>query len=227
MIRVESLTRRYGPLVAVDDLTFSVEPGEVLGFLGPNGAGKTSLIKALMEQDQRVEVSVSHTTRPQRPGEVEGVNYFFVSTETFHEMREAGAFFESAEVFGHLYGTSLTQLEARLSDGADVILEIDWQGAQQVRKLLPDSAWLFILPPSLEALKSRLQARGQDAEDTIDLRMRAARDEMSHWDEADYLIINDQFDVALEALQALVRSLRLRTGQQQSALQDLIEDLLT
>lgn len=201
--------------------------GQLLIVSAPSGAGKTSLIKALMEQDQRVEVSVSHTTRPQRPGEVEGVNYFFISTETFHEMREAGAFFESAEVFGHFYGTSLTQLEARLSDGADVILEIDWQGAQQVRRLLPDSAWLFILPPSLEALKSRLQARGQDEEDTIDLRMRAARDEMSHWDEADYLIINDQFDVALEALQALVRSLRLRTGQQQSALQDLIEDLLT
>jgi len=201
--------------------------GQLLIVSAPSGAGKTSLIKALMKQDQRVEVSVSHTTRPQRPGEVEGVNYFFISTETFREMREAGAFFESAEVFGHFYGTSLTQLEARLSDGADVILEIDWQGAQQVRKLLPDSAWLFILPPSLEALKSRLQTRGQDAEDIIDLRMRAARDEMSHWDEADYLIINDQFDVALEALQALVRSLRLRTGQQQSALQDLIEDLLT
>ena len=192
----------------------------------PSGAGKTSLIKALMEQDQRVEVSVSHTTRPQRPGELEGVNYFFISTETFHEMREAGAFFESAEVYGHFYGTSLTQLEVRLSEGADVILEIDWQGAEQVRKLLPDSAWLFILPPSLEALKSRLQARGQDAEDTIEMRMRAARDEMSHWNQADYLIINDRFDLALEALQALVRSLRLRTGQQQSALQNLIEDLL-
>ena len=200
--------------------------GQLLIVSAPSGAGKTSLIKALMEQDQRVEVSVSHTTRPPRPGEVDGVNYFFISTETFHEMREAGAFFESAEVFGHFYGTSLTQLEARLSDGADVILEIDWQGAQQVRKLLPDSAWLFILPPSLAALKSRLQARGQDAEDTIDVRMRAARDEMSHWDEADYLIINDQFDSALEALQALVRSLRLRTGQQQSALQNLIENLL-
>jgi len=200
--------------------------GQLLIVSAPSGAGKTSLIKALMEQDQRVEVSVSHTTRPQRPGEVEGVNYFFISTETFHEMREAGAFFESAEVFGHFYGTSLTQLEARLSDGADVILEIDWQGAQQVRKLLPDSAWLFILPPSLKALKARLQARGQDAEDTIEIRMRAARDEMSHWDEADYLIINDQFDSALEALQALVRSLRLRTGQQQSVLQNLIEDLL-
>ena len=200
--------------------------GQLLIVSAPSGAGKTSLIKALMEQDQRVEVSVSHTTRPQRPGELEGVNYFFISTETFHEMREAGAFFESAEVFGHFYGTSLTQLEVRLSDGADVILEIDWQGAEQVRKLLPDSAWLFILPPSLEALKSRLQARAQDAEDTIEIRMRAARDEMSHWDQADYLIINDQFDSALEALQALVRSLRLRIGQQQSALQNLIEDLL-
>ena len=200
--------------------------GQLLIVSAPSGAGKTSLIKALMEQDQRVEVSVSHTTRPQRPGEAEGVNYFFISTETFHEMREAGAFFESAEVFGHFYGTSLTQLEARLSDGADVILEIDWQGAQQVRKLLPDSTWLFILPPSLKALKARLQARGQDAEATIEIRMRAARDEMSHWDEADYLIINDQFDSALEALQALVRSLRLRTGQQQSVLQNLIEDLL-
>jgi len=200
--------------------------GQLLIVSAPSGAGKTSLIEALMEQDQRVEVSVSHTTRPQRPGELEGVNYFFISTETFHEMREAGAFFESAEVFGHFYGTSLTQLESRLSNGADVILEIDWQGAEQVRKLLPDSAWLFILPPSLEALKSRLQARGQDAEDTIEIRMRAARDEMSHWDEADYLIINDQFDSALVALQALVRSLRLRTGQEQSALQNLIEDLL-
>ena len=200
--------------------------GQLLIVSAPSGAGKTSLIKALMGQDQRVEVSVSHTTRPQRPGELEGVNYFFISTETFHEMREAGAFFESAEVYGHFYGTSLTQLEVRLSEGADVILEIDWQGAEQVRKLLPDSAWLFILPPSLEALKSRLQARGQDAEDTIEIRMRAARDEMSHWNQADYLIINDRFDSALEALQALVRSLRLRTGQQQSALQNLIEDLL-
>jgi guanylate kinase len=207
-------------------LIVNASRGQLLIVSAPSGAGKTSLIKALMKQDQRVEVSVSHTTRPQRSGEVEGVNYFFISTETFHEMREAGAFFESAEVFGHFYGTSLTQLEARLSDGADVILEIDWQGAQQVRKLLPDSAWLFLLPPSLEALKSRLQARGQDDEDTIEIRMRAARDEMSHWDEADYLIINDQFDSALEALQALVRSLRLRTGQQQSALQNHIEDLL-
>ena len=200
--------------------------GQLLIISAPSGAGKTSLITALVQQEPRVEVSVSHTTRPQRPGETEGINYFFITTEAFQEMRDAGAFFESAEVFGHYYGTSLNQLESRLAEGADVILEIDWQGAQQVRQLLPDSAWVFILPPSIEALKTRLQSRAQDNADTIEVRMRAARDEMSHWHEADYLIINDNFDSALEELRALVRSQRLRTDPQQSALHDLIDDLL-
>ena len=170
----------------------------------PSGAGKTSLIKALMEKDQRVEVSVSPTTRPQRPGEVEGVNYFFISTETFDEMREAGAFFESAEVFGHFYGTSLTQLEVRLSDGADVILEIDWQGANQVRSVFKSGVSIFVLPPSVGELRQRLFDRGKDSVVVIERRMAEARKEISHWKDADYVIINDNFQIACEKLQQLL-----------------------
>ena len=200
--------------------------GQLFVISAPSGAGKTSLVAATIAHVGYLAVSVSHTTRSPRPDDVDGRDYHFVKQREFERMIASGALFEYAKVFGNFYGTSKQSVEAQLAAGVDVILEIDWQGAQQVRKLLPDSAWLFLLPPSLEALKSRLQARGQDNEDTIEIRMRAARDEMSHWDEADYLIINDQFDLALEALQALVRSLRLRTGQQQSVLQNLIEDLL-
>ncbi|MDG2461305.1 MAG: guanylate kinase [Luminiphilus sp.] len=200
--------------------------GQLLIISAPSGAGKTSLIEALVEADERVEVSVSHTTRPMRPRERHGINYYFVSESAFMSLREAGAFFEWAEVFGNFYGTEIAQLEARLADGADVILEIDWQGAQQVRRLLPDSAWAFILPPSVEALKARLQHRGQDNDDTIDVRMRAARNEISHWEEADYLIINDDFDTALSELRAIVHSLRLRTSQQRIVLNELIRTLL-
>jgi len=200
--------------------------GQLLIISAPSGAGKTSLIKALIDADDRIEVSVSHTTRPQRPGEQEGVNYFFVSDATFMALRDQGAFFEWAEVFGHFYGTGIAQLEARLAQGADVIVEIDWHGAQQVRKLMPDSAWAFILPPSIDSLKARLQSRGQDNEDTIGVRMAAAQAEMSHWEEADYLIINEDFDVALSELQAVVSSLRLRTSQQRVTLGALIEELL-
>ena len=192
----------------------------------PSGAGKTSLIKALMEQDERVEVSVSHTTRPQRPGEAEGVNYFFISTEAFHEMREAGAFFESAEVFGHLYGTSLTQLEARLSDGADVILEIDWQGARQVKALVETAVAIFILPPSTRALRERLTERGQDDEAIIERRMHAARNEMIHYDEADFVVLNDDFDTAPGDLQSIIRAHRLAQSAQARHLTHVIADLL-
>ena len=201
--------------------------GQLLIVSAPSGAGKTSLIKALMEQEDRVEVSVSHTTRPQRPGETEGVNYFFVSTDTFNEMRDAGAFFESAEVFGHLYGTSLAQLEARLSDGADVILEIDWQGAQQVKHQRPDSRAIFILPPSRQTLLERLNARGQDDEAVIQARMEEAVQEMSHYVESDYLVVNEDFERALADLEAIVASLRLATHKQEAALAPLLEDLLS
>ena len=200
--------------------------GQLLIISAPSGAGKTSLIKALVDAETRIEVSVSHTTRPMRPGERDGINYYFVSEAEFLSLRDAGAFFEWAEVFGNFYGTGIAQLEARLAEGADVILEIDWQGAQQVRRLLPDSAWAFILPPSVDALKSRLQSRGQDNDNTIDVRMGAARSEISHWEEADYLIINDDFDTALTELRAVVHSLRLRTSQQRIVLDELINSLL-
>lgn len=201
--------------------------GQLLIISAPSGAGKTSLIKALVDAEARIEVSVSHTTRPMRPGERDGINYHFISETEFLSLRDAGAFFEWAEVFGNFYGTGIAQLEARLAEGADVILEIDWQGAQQVRRLLPDSAWAFILPPSVDALKARLQSRGQDNDDTIEVRMRAARSEISHWEEADYLIINDEFDTALTELRAIVHSLRLRTSQQRIVLDELINTLLT
>ena len=207
-------------------VTIKPSRGQLLIISAPSGAGKTSLIKALVDSDERIEVSVSHTTRPQRPGEQEGINYFFVSEAEFLSLRDEGAFFEWAEVFGHSYDTGIAQLEARLAQGADVILEIDWQGAQQVRKLLPDSGWAFILPPSIESLKARLQSRGQDNQDTIEVRMAAAQAEMSHWEEADYVIINEDFDAALSELRAVVRALRLRTSQQRLALSELIADLL-
>ena len=208
------------------DVDIKPPKGQLLIISAPSGAGKTSLIKALIDADDRIEVSVSHTTRPKRPGEQDGANYFFVSETEFLSLRDTGAFFEWAEVFGHYYGTGIAQLETRLAQGADVILEIDWQGAQQVRKVLPDSAWAFILPPSIESLKARLEARGQDNEDTIEVRMAAAQAEMSHWEEADYLIINEDFNVALMELQAVVRSLRLRISQQRAALSELIAHLM-
>ena len=208
------------------DVDIKPPKGQLLIISAPSGAGKTSLIKALIDADERIEVSVSHTTRPKRPGEQDGANYFFVSETEFLSLRDTGAFFEWAEVFGHYYGTGIAQLETRLAQGADVILEIDWQGAQQVRKVLPDSAWAFILPPSIESLKARLEARGQDNQDTIEVRMAAAQAEMSHWEEADYLIINEDFNVALMELQAVVRSLRLRISQQRAALSELIAHLM-
>ena len=204
----------------------NISRGLLVSISASSVAGKTSLIRALIANDRRIEVSVSHTTRPQRPGEIEGINYFFVASETFQRLQDDGAFFEWAEVFGHCYGTSTAQLDARLKQGADVILEIDWQGAQQVRNLLPDSTWIFILPPSVASLKTRLRERGQDTDATIDLRMQAAQDEMSHCDEADYLVINDVFDTALIELQAIISAARLRTERQQTTHTTLLRDLL-
>lgn len=192
----------------------------------PSGAGKTSLVSALVKSNPEVCVSISHTTRPMRPGEVDGVNYHFVDHATFEKMLAEDAFLEHARVFNNLYGTSQQWVVDTLNQGIDVILEIDWQGAQQVRKLMPDTVSLFILPPSLACLRHRLMGRGQDEEAVIDARMSEAISEMSHYVEADYLIINDDFTIALAQFQALITSQHIRRERQVERHGDLLRELL-
>lgn len=175
----------------------------------PSGAGKTSLVRELIESLDGIQVSVSHTTRERREGEVDGVNYHFVDVARFEAMVEQGDFFEYARVFDNYYGTSRSAVQAMLAAGQDVILEIDWQGARQVRAQLPDAVSVFILPPSREELERRLAGRGTDEHAVIARRMRDAVDEMSHHDEYDYLVINDDFTTALRELQSLVIARRL------------------
>jgi guanylate kinase len=204
----------------------SQRSGTLFTISAPSGAGKTSLVKALVDAEPSLEVSVSHTTRPMRPGEVNGVNYHFCDRTAFEAMLEDGAFLEHAEVFGNLYGTSQRFVEAALAEDRDVILEIDWQGARQVKRLLPDSCSIFILPPSEAALRERLTGRGQDDAATIERRMAAAASEMSHYVDADYLVINDDFDTALQELRAIVRCQRLVTERQVERLGSRLERLL-
>ncbi|AFU99704.1 guanylate kinase [Simiduia agarivorans] len=201
--------------------------GNLYTVSAPSGAGKTSLVQALVDSTPGIRVSVSHTTRAMRPGEVEGVNYHFVSQDTFMEMLGEAQFLEHARVFNNLYGTSKVWVEAQLAAGTDVILEIDWQGAQQVRKLFEDAIGLFILPPSRDALRARLTGRGQDSEDIIDGRMQEAINEMTHYVEADYLIINDDFDTALQEFRSLVISQRLTQLHQSSRHAQLLQELLS
>lgn len=200
--------------------------GTLFTVSAPSGAGKTSLVGALVKSNPEVCVSVSHTTRAMRPGEVDGINYHFVSRQVFEEMLEAGDFLEHATVFGNLYGTSQKWVMETLKQGVDVILEIDWQGAEQVRRLIPNTVGLFILPPSLACLRQRLTSRGQDDESVINARMAEAISEMSHYPEADYLIINDDFTVALAQFQALVTSQHLRLDRQVQRYEKLLQDLL-
>ena len=193
----------------------------------PSGAGKTSLVRELIESLDGIRVSVSHTTRAQRRGEVDGVNYHFVNSAEFEAMISQGEFFEYAQVFDNFYGTSRSAVEALLKAGQDVILEIDWQGAQQVREQVPDSVSIFILPPSCDELERRLANRGTDAHATIARRMRDAVSEMSHYDEYDYLVINDDFTTALRELQSLVIAQRLSLARQQDSHGPLLTALLS
>lgn len=170
----------------------------------PSGGGKTSLIKALLEKDDRVTLSISYTTRIPRPGEKDGADYHFVDDPEFVRLIGQNAFLEHAEVYGHRYGTAREQVQNKLRAGFDVLLDIDWQGARQLRESFPSCCSIFILPPSLESLRNRLSRRGQDSKQVIDLRMKEARAEISHWDEFEHLIINDNFDKALADLQSIV-----------------------
>jgi guanylate kinase len=180
----------------------------------PSGAGKTSLVHALCKADPAVQVSVSYTTRAPRPGEQPGKHYHFVTRDQFQKMLERGEFLESALVHGNYYGTSELWVRSQLAAGASIVLEIDWQGAAQVRRRFPDSIGIFVLPPSLAALEQRLRSRAQDTEDVIAARLQAARAEMAHACEYDYVIINDDFDTAVQDLCAVVRAARLRTALQ-------------
>lgn len=202
-------------------------PGTLFIVSAPSGAGKTSLVNALVERDARIRISVSHTTRAQRPGEQDGRDYRFTDRETFMDMVSDGRFLEHAEVFGNLYGTSSDWVENTLAGGEDVVLEIDWQGAAQVRRLRPEATAVFILPPSLATLAERLRQRGQDDEGVITERLAGAQEEMTHYAEFDYLVVNDQFETALEDLQAIVRARRLRQDRQDVALEAALRDLLS
>ena len=179
-------------------------PAQVFVLAAPSGGGKTSLIRALIEQDRSLRPSVSHTTRPARPGEQHGEHYYFVSEEDFRELIDEGAFLEYALVFGDYKGTSKNEVERQLTGGYDVLLDIDWQGARQVGESIPHSQSIFILPPSLEVLKDRLANRGQDSAAVIARRMAGARSEISHWNEFDFIIINKNFDSALKDLRSII-----------------------
>ena len=194
----------------------------------PSGAGKSSLIQAFLKTQPLYDsqVSVSHTTRAPRPGETHGEHYFFVNHDEFRSMIAEDAFLEHAEVFGNYYGTSRKTIESVLATGVDIFLDIDWQGAKQIRQKMPQARSIFILPPSKEELDRRLRGRGQDSEEVIAKRMAQAVAEMSHYAEYDYLIVNDDFDTALADLKTILRAERLRMGRQKQRHDALISKLL-
>lgn len=202
-------------------------PGTLFTISAPSGAGKTSLVSALAESTADICVSVSHTTRPMRPGEQDGIDYHFVDEASFEKMIEDGAFLEQARVFNNFYGTAQSWVETKLAQGKDVILEIDWQGADQVHHLLPDSISIFVLPPSRQALENRLKNRGQDKPEVIDQRLAEAAEEMSHYANADFLVINDEFSIALAEIRAIITAKRLESVKQQNRHQLLLQDLLS
>ena len=199
--------------------------GSMIMIVAPSGAGKSSLVSALLSTDPTLALSISCTTRSPRPGEVNGVNYHFISDEEFLSRKEQGDFLEWAQVHGNYYGTSKSWIQEKMQRGQDVILEIDWQGARQIQQHVPNAIWIFFLPPSLKVLEDRLNARGQDDAVTIHNRIKAAHEELSHIAEANYLVVNDLFQAALFELRQIISASRLRTLPQIARHSDLIEKL--
>jgi guanylate kinase len=199
--------------------------GNIFLVAAPSGAGKSSLVNALLARDGAIRLSVSFTTRAPRPGETQGREYHFVSAEEFAARKAGGEFLETAQVHGNWYGTSRQWIEQCLSEASDVLLEIDWQGAQQVKQQFPQAVGVFILPPSMEALQARLERRGQDSAPVIERRLRAARSEMAHAPEFDFIIINETFELALAELAAIVTAMRLRSASQAARAPELFDRL--
>ena len=204
--------------------------GKLIGTLfivsAPSGTGKTSLVNALVRDTNHLKLSISSTTRPIRPREIDGYHYHFIESEKFKQKITAGDFLEYAEVFGNFYGTSLETVDKMLNEGHDVVLEIDWQGAQLIKKRRAGAVSIFILPPSIGALRERLETRGQDSKEVIEARMKKSMNEISHYYEADYLVINDDFEDALKGLKTIVRAHRLETAKQAVINEHIIKKLL-
>jgi guanylate kinase len=200
-------------------------PGNLFIVSAPSGAGKTSMVNALLDSNKQIALSISYTTRAPRPGEIDGKDYHFVNRDRFLQMAKHGDFLESAEVYGNLYGTSQSWIKKELASGHDILLEIDWQGAAQVRKLMPQAISIFILPPSLASLEARLKGRGQDSTEVIAHRVQAAQEDISHAAEFDYVIINDKLDEALRQLSAVIISAGLRRDSQLARHASLINQL--
>lgn len=217
MARLLLSTRHSALIIAMAGSLFIVS--------APSGAGKTSLVQGLLAADKGLRLSISYTTRPPRPGEVNGKDYHFVSRDTFEAMMQRGEFLESAEIYGNLYGTSQRWIAEETAAGKDIVLEIDWQGAAQVRKLFSQAVGIFILPPSLQVLEARLKGRGQDSAEVIQRRLRAAREEMGHVGEFSYVIINDRLEEALTDLVSIVRAERLKLDRQLHRHRKLLDQL--
>ena len=199
--------------------------GSLICIVAPSGAGKTTLVRALRSSVAGLQVSISTTTRPMRPDDQEGVDYFFVTREEFLSQVEAAEFLEHAEVYGHLYGTSKKWVEQRLEEGLDVVLEIDWQGAALIKAIFPDAINIFIVPPTLCTLRSRLVARGQDTDEVIAARLAQAMDDMSHCLDQDYVVVNDDLEQALSDLKQIIGASRLRTEAVGNQLQNMLAEL--